>query len=118
MVLGWILLSFPISQAVPVSNIDNLFAATSAVSTTGLVTNDLDSSYTFFGGIGYMTFGSFVTLSTRHKMSSFRSSLAKNAFALPNDFDISRFIKMVVIFTVVCEAVGAVALYIFFGAGG
>ena len=124
-VLGWIFLSLPISQNVPISNIDNLFTATSAVSTTGLVTVDPSLSYSFFGelvillliqlgGIGYMTFGSFVLLSTRHKMSPFRTKLTKCAFTLPADFDISRFIKMVVIFTLVCEAIGAVALYIIF----
>ena len=124
-VIGWIFLSLPFSQSVPISNIDNLFTATSAVSTTGLVTVDPSQSYSFFGelvillliqlgGIGYMTFGSFVILSTRHKMSSFRTSLTKSAFALPEDFDISRFIKMVVMFTLICEAVGAVALYIIF----
>lgn len=124
-VLGWFFLSLPLSQSVPVSNIDNFFTATSAVSTTGLVTVDPSLSYTFFGelvilfliqlgGIGYMTFGSFVILSTRHKMSSFRTSLTKSAFALPADFEIGRFIKMVVIFTLVCEAIGAIALYIIF----
>lgn len=124
-VLGWIFLSLPISQNVPISNIDNLFTATSAVSTTGLVTVDPSLSYSFFGelvillliqigGIGYMTFGSFVILSTRHKMSPFRTRLTKNTFALPSDFEISRFIKMVVIFTLVCEAVGAAALYMIF----
>lgn len=39
-ILGWILLSLPFSQAVSVSALDNLFIAASAVSTTGLVTVD------------------------------------------------------------------------------
>ena len=124
-VLGWILLNLDISQAIPINSIDNLFIATSAVSTTGLATLDPGSSYTFFGqlvillliqagGIGYMTFGSFVILSTRHKMSPFRSGLTKSAFALPADFNVSRFIKMVVVFTFACEAVGAAMLYVLF----
>ena len=124
-VLGWLLLNLNISQTIPVNSIDNLFIATSAVSTTGLATIDPGSSYSFFGelvillliqagGIGYMTFGSFVILSTRHKMSSFRSSLTKSAFALPADFSVSHFIKMVVIFTFACEAVGAAMLYVLF----
>ena len=36
-VIGWILLSLPFSQAQPVSALDNLFTAVSAVSTTGLI---------------------------------------------------------------------------------
>lgn len=127
--LGWLMLSLPISQDVPIENIDNFFIATSAVSTTGLVTIDPGASYSFFGelvillliqlgGIGYMTFGSFVILSLRHKMSFFRTNLAKSAFALPVDFDISRFIRMVVVFTLFFEMIGAILLYFLFLSAG
>jgi trk system potassium uptake protein TrkH len=72
------LLSLPFSQqAEPVSAIDNLFTAVSAVSTTWLATVSTPKSYSFFGeivilvliqlgGIGYMTLGSFILLA-RHR---------------------------------------------------
>jgi len=49
MVIGSALLSLPIAQAVPVGALDTVFIASSAVSTTGLVTVDPGTSYTFFG---------------------------------------------------------------------
>ena len=123
--VGWILLSLPFSQAMPVASLDNLFIVTSAVSTTGLVTVDPGQSYSFIGqlvilvliqlgGIGYMTFGSFIILSTRHKMSSLRSEVSRKAFALPGDFRIARFIRLVITFTLITELIGAILLYAIF----
>ncbi len=123
--VGWVLLSLPFSQAMPVASLDNLFIVTSAVSTTGLVTVDPGQSYSFIGqlvilvliqlgGIGYMTFGSFIILSTRHKMSSLRSEVSRKAFALPSDFRIARFIRLVITFTLITELIGAILLYAIF----
>ncbi len=123
--IGWALLCLPFAQSQFVSALDNLFIATSAVSTTGLATVDPSSSYSFFGelvilvliqlgGIGYMTFGSFIILSTRHKMSTFRSDMCRKTFALPADFNVTRFIRLVVIFTLVAEFIGAIFLYAIF----
>ncbi len=123
--IGWVLLCLPFAQAQAVSALDNLFIATSAVSTTGLVTVDPATSYSFFGelvilaliqfgGIGYMTFGSFVILATRHKMTSFRSGISRKTFALPQDFSVVRFIRLVVIFTIIAEVIGAILLYAIF----
>ena len=120
--IGWFFLSLPISQSSPVSGLDNLFIATSAVSTTGLVTLNPAESYSLFGelvllaliqlgGIGYMTFGSFIIISTRHKMSSFRRDICKKTFALPEDFSVMRFIRLVVVFTLITELFGAIILY-------
>lgn len=73
--LGWLVLCIPfVQRGEGVSPLDNLFTATSAVSTTGLVTVSVADSYNFLGqfavlvliqlgGVGYMTFGSFVILS-------------------------------------------------------
>lgn len=127
--LGWLLLSLPIAQTVSVSTLDNLFIATSAVSTTGLVTVDPGSSYSFFGevvilammqlgGIGYMTFGSFILLATQQKISQRREEITRAAFAMPQDFKIVDFIKRVIVFTFSVEAVGATALWFFFAQSG
>ena len=120
--LGWALLSLPLAQAVPVAAIDNLFIATSAVSTTGLVSVDPGSSYTFFGelvillliqigGLGYMTIGSFIVLSVTHHLGRLRERATKDAFNLPDAIDPKAFIKSVVLFSFACELAGALALY-------
>jgi trk system potassium uptake protein TrkH len=72
-VAGAVFLCLPVCQRTAVSFLDNLFTATSAVSTTGLVTKSTADDYSFFGqlaillmiqvgGIGYMSIASFVIL--------------------------------------------------------
>ncbi len=128
-VLGWILLALPQAQRLPVSSIDTLFIAASAVSTTGLVSVDPGTSFTFFGqlvilgliqvgGLGYMTMGSFVTLATYHRLSGVRVRVVRAAFSLPEDFDPARFLWWVLFFTIGCEAAGALALYAVFAQAG
>ncbi|PKP81817.1 MAG: potassium transporter KtrB [Alphaproteobacteria bacterium HGW-Alphaproteobacteria-18] len=129
MALGWALLCVPFSQAVPVNMLDNLFTAVSAVSTTGLVTVDPGTSYSFLGevvillliqagGIGYMTIGSFVMMATAQHLSPLRERLARAAFTLPEDISIGSFIRTVVIYTLAVEIVGATLLYFQFSANG
>lgn len=129
MALGWAILCLPVSQSVPVVPLDNLFTAVSAVSTTGLVTVDPGTSYTFLGelvillliqagGIGYMTLGSFVMMATALHLSPLRERLARTAFTLPEDVSVGSFIRTVVIYTLVIELVGACLLYLQFAASG
>lgn len=48
--VGWVLLSLPIAQqGESAAALDNLFTATSAVSTTGLATVGTPDTYSFFG---------------------------------------------------------------------
>lgn len=128
--VGWLCLSLPMAQRVPVSALDNLFMSVSAVSTTGLVTVDTGSAYTWLGelvillliqagGLGYMTISSFVVLSLgRNRLSPYRERIAGATFALPATLDARRFIRNVVLYTLVAEALGAVALYVPFRAAG
>lgn len=127
--LGWILLSLPAAQTVPVGAIDTLFIATSAVSTTGLVTIDPGSSFSFFGeivilaliqmgGLGYMTIGSFVALHLAHRFDPLRAETTRNAFGLPESVNPATFIRAVVLFALLCEAIGALALWAMFRAQG
>jgi trk system potassium uptake protein TrkH len=121
--VGWLLLCTPLAQkGAGASALDNLFVATSAVSTTGLATVSVADSYTFFGqvvvvlliqlgGIGYMTLGSFVVLSRGSELSRTRIGVSKTVFSLPESFDISRFVRSVIAFTVAIELTGAAALY-------
>ncbi len=127
---GWLLLCLPISQLSPgVAALDNLFIATSAVSTTGLVPVSVSDSYTFFGqlvvllliqlgGIGYMTIGSFVILSRADQLSELRAKIGFIVFPMPASFRLDNFIRSVVRFTLLIEAVGALLLYLLFRNAG
>jgi trk system potassium uptake protein TrkH len=119
---GWALLCLPFSWKTAVSPLDNLFTAASALSTTGLATVTVSESYSFFGqlvililiqlgGIGYMTFGSFVILSSRREFDESRKDLMRTVFSIPRDFRIEHFIWSVVMFTAIIEIAGAAALY-------
>ncbi|TFF22960.1 potassium transporter KtrB [Jiella endophytica] len=128
-VAGWVGLSFGFAQAKPLSALDTLFTAVSAVSTTGLSTIDTGTSYTFagqivvllliqFGGIGYMTGSSFLFLSLRDHLSETQEKTAKTAYSLPDSITPALFIRSVILFTFACEAVGAAVLYPILETGG
>ncbi|EAU40231.1 potassium uptake protein KtrB [Fulvimarina pelagi HTCC2506] len=122
-VVGWILLCLPWAQeGEPIAVLDNLFIAVSAVSTTGLITVDPGTSYTFlgelvillliqFGGLGYMTMSSFAFLAIQARLSNTQEETARTAFALPANMTPAFFIRSVVYFTFATEFVGAVCLY-------
>ncbi|MER0238628.1 potassium transporter TrkG [Fulvimarina sp. MAC8] len=126
MVIGWILLCFPWAhEGEPVSVLDNFFMAVSAVSTTGLITVDPGTSYTFlgelvillliqFGGLGYMTMSSFAFLAIQARLSDTQEKTARTAFALPANLSPGFFIRSVVFFTFATELIGAACLYPFF----
>lgn len=121
--IGWLLLSLPWAQrGQGAGSLDNLFIATSAVSTTGLVTVSVADSYSFFGqliilsliqlgGIGYMTLGSCLTLARKEELSSIRTSIAQKVYTLPASFRVAEFLKSVIWFTLGIELIGAAALY-------
>ncbi|MEO0348423.1 MAG: potassium transporter TrkG [Cyanobacteria bacterium P01_A01_bin.15] len=112
------LLSLPICwKDGPVSFLDNLFIATSAVSTTGLVTVNTPVAYNFWGqlviliafqlgGLGYMTVGSFLVLMGNDTLSSFRKQVGSVVFSLPEGFDLKTLIQHTVIFTALAEIAG------------
>ncbi|MBO0661736.1 potassium transporter KtrB [Jiella sp. MQZ9-1] len=127
--IGWMMLSFGFSQSKPLSPLDTLFTAVSAVSTTGLTTIDTGTSYTFagqiivmlliqFGGIGYMTGSSFLFLSFRHRLSKTQKQTAQTAYSLPDSISPKLFIRSVILFTAACETAGAIALYAILKASG
>jgi trk system potassium uptake protein TrkH len=126
-VIGWVLLSLPVSQRAGSTaiSLDHLFTSTSAISTTGLTTISVSETYNFLGqfivmaliqlgGIGYMTLGSFVILAQNKPLSKARLDIANVVFTLPESFKIYKFIKSVIVFTTVIEFFGAAALYVVF----
>lgn len=123
--IGTAFLCLPMTNTKPTSLLDNLFTATSAVSTTGLTTVTVCDSYNFLGqfiimiliqlgGIGYMTFSSFIILSTKRSLSDSSTHVMQTVFSIPKNFRIEKFIISVINFTVIIELIGAIGLYFIF----
>lgn len=128
---GAALLSLPLAQTAGVATdfLDNLFIATSAVSTTGLVTVSVSDNYTFFGelvvliliqlgGIGYMTLGSFLILARKTDLPEVRTTVGAAVFSLPPDFRLGEFIRRVIQFTLIIETIGMLVLLAIFTRAG
>lgn len=127
--LGALLLCLPFMRERPVSFIDNLFNAVSAVTTTGLATTSTPDSYSFagellllvliqFGGIGFMTIASMFILARGGTISSSRLGVLRAGFAVPHYFVMKNFVVHVVVFTAICETIGALLLWWRFAAAG
>lgn len=128
-ILGFILLALPISQKESVTFLDHLFISTSAVSTTGLVTISIFDTYNTFGqfiimaliqlgGIGYLSFTTFMLLSTTKKMTFWHKKILSTEFTLPKTIKIADFLKSVILFTFIMEFIGAVLFFIAFKEDG
>lgn len=132
--MGWLLLCLPFFHKQSVSALDSLFIATSAISTTGLVTVSVFDTYNWFGqfvvmmlfqigGIGYMTFTSFVLLtknqlSKKNELTHWHQRVLGAEFTMPKGFQINDFLKSIIIFTIVIETIGALCFYIAFTRAG
>lgn len=128
-VIGWLLLCLPIAQSQPVPWLDNLFSSVSALSTTGLGTVSTSGAYSFLGqgvillliqigGIGYMTFGSFIVLSRTGSLSERRREITRAVFSVPADLHLEHLLRSVILFTIIIEALGTGALYFAFRHAG
>ncbi|MBN2642588.1 MAG: hypothetical protein JXR78_13125 [Victivallales bacterium] len=126
---GLLMLPWCHSKTTSAGALDCLFTAVSAVSTTGLSTVSTGGDYSFggqlvvliliqAGGLGYMTFGSFIALAVSGNISSFRRGVATSVLSMPTGFDLKRFLITIALFTLVIEALGAIALYPFFRSYG
>ncbi|NJO55231.1 MAG: hypothetical protein HC834_01525 [Rhodospirillales bacterium] len=101
-VLGTLVLCLPFARQDGGGNwLDHLFTATSAVSTTGLVTVSTSDTYNWlgevtvllliqFGGLGYMTLSSFVMLAVSGGLSPARERMGNTALTLPQGFKCCR----------------------------
>lgn len=130
-IFGTILLCLPFMTTAfqPVKIIDNLFTATSAISTTGLSTVDVAKSYTLLGqivilvliqlgGIGYMTMSSFIMLRLTKHFTMIKKNLMEAEFAIPGNFNVNNMVQSIVSFTFIFEITGAILLYIMFSSSG
>jgi len=128
-IFGTLLLMIPFMTMGNVSFLDNLFTATSAISTTGLSTVDVSSSYGFWGqlvililiqlgGIGYMTMSSFVMLKLTKHFAMIKKKVLEAEFSIPGNLSINNIIQSIIYFTIFFELSGAILLYILFSDSG
>lgn len=128
--VGWLVLCLPYcNKPSSATWLDHLFTATSAVSTTGLTTISTSDSYSGwgqgvvaaliqFGGLGYMTIGSFIILTIGGRFSMQRENVSEASMSLPQGLVFRSFLKSMIVFTFALEAAGALALYPIFNGSG
>lgn len=101
--------------------IDALFTATSATCVTGLVVVDTADTFTMFGelsilgliqigGLGFMTFTTFLFIMLRKKISLKERLLLKEAFNASSTSGMVKIAKRIFIFTFVMEFIGGAML--------
>lgn len=104
--------------------IDALFVSASAISTTGLTpVSAAEFSLVgqvglmimlFVGGLGYMTFSAFITLTIHGTLSTQQHGVLKSAFALPKELNVKQFIFSTGVYAVTIQLLGALALFFVF----
>ena len=118
--LGSVLLAFPISSAtgVAVPYLDALFTAATSTCVTGLVTLPTVSTWSVFGqvvililiqigGLGIITIMSGVMLLLNKKMGIGDHLLIQDAFNLNTMSGLAKFVKNVLFGTLIIEGIGA-----------
>ncbi len=122
--LGGLLLMLPLARREPVTFVDALFTATSALCVTGLIVKDTATFWTPFGkavillwieigALGYMTFAAFVlgVLMSRRDLR-FRSMLLESLPTLSRH-TVWEFLPRVLTYTVLFELAGFALLALF-----
>ena len=117
----------------PLSWLDALFTATSAICVTGLIVVDTAHYFTTWGqayvllliqlgGLGIITFTSLIIVALGRRLSLRQELLTGGAAGVAENVDVRGLLWAIVRFTVVAEIIGALALYLLwvpdFGWGG
>lgn len=128
---GSLVLTLPISISeqyrTNISYIDSLFTSTSAVCVTGLIVVDTGSYYSIFGqtvillliqfgGLGIMTFSSFIILLVGNKMSLSNRTSRLEIYDQNSYETLKALIKTIIIGTLLIELLGAVMIFFSVGA--
>lgn len=119
--LGTALLKLPIAAHEPITWIQSLFTATSAVTVTGLVVVDTGTQFTLFGqvviafliqcgGLGLMTFAIVTLIALGGKIGFLERTVAKEAFNQTDSSTLVATAKSVVMFALTVELVGMATL--------
>jgi trk system potassium uptake protein TrkH len=123
---GALLLALPMSNADGRfhSLVDALFISSSAVSTTGLSVVDIGSFYSRtgqilillfiqIGGLGYMVFFAIIILILEQKLTFKSGEAIQQSLSAPSKGGVKHYIKKVLLFTFLFEAVGTIALTLY-----
>ncbi len=123
--LGTVLLTFPAaSTGEPLSLIDGMFTATSAICVTGLIVVDTGTQFTVFGksiilaliqlgGLGIMTFSVFLFLFLGRRMGTRGRWIITESFTATPIGEIRSLLRSIFLFTFIAEAIGTVLLFLF-----
>jgi trk system potassium uptake protein len=123
--IGSILLSLPIAThntSIPYA--DAIFTATSAICVTGLVVNDISSTFTIFGqsvimiliqigGLGIMVLSVLLARVLNRKMSHRETQEFQESYSTTNISESFHILMSIFKFTFLFEAIGAICLFIF-----
>lgn len=121
--IGAVLLSLPAAAVEPLTVVDAVFTATSAVCVTGLTVVDTGTRLTVFGqgvvlvlaqvgGLGLMTFAMFVVLLLGRQVSFRDHMVIEDSMHHSPSAEIGKLLRYVVTFTLVVEAIGAALLWL------
>lgn len=120
-ILGTILLKLPIATTRPISWIDALFIATSAMTVTGLATVDPGTTFTTFGqfiiafliqigGLGIMSFAVLIIMVLGKKIGMKERVLIQHALNQTSLGGVIRLVKYLFIFSFLIEGIAMVIL--------
>ena len=123
--VGSVLLALPIStkSGEPVGYLDALFTATTSTCVTGLVTLPTVTTWSWFGqvvillliqigGLGVITIFTGIMLALNKRFGLKESQLIQDAFNLNSLSGLAKFVKRVILGTLIVEGIGAI-LYMF-----
>ena len=123
--VGSVLLALPIStkSGEPVGYLDALFTATTSTCETGLVTLPTVTTWSWFGqivillliqigGLGVITIFAGIMIALNKRFGLKESQLIQDAFNLNSLSGLAKFVKRVILGTLIVEGIGAI-LYMF-----
>jgi trk system potassium uptake protein len=120
---GACLLKLPFASTTPISWLDALFTATSAITVTGLIVVDTGSVFTIFGqivimcliqlgGLGLMTFAVLIVIMLGKKVGLQQRMLIQESFNQTSLGGLVRLVKILLVFTLLLESIAFVLLSI------
>jgi trk system potassium uptake protein len=125
--IGSLLLSLPIAtqDGEGLNGLNAFFTATSATCVTGLVVVDTGTTFSLFGqivvlsliqvgGLGFMTFATFLALLVGKKISFRQRLILQESLNYTSPQGIVRLAKTILLFTLIAELIGSILLAIRF----
>lgn len=118
---GILSLPFSSTKSVFTPYLDSVFTVTSAITTTGLIVFDTGTYYNMFGqiiilllfqigGLGYMLFVILIFIVFQQRISIQSNLMLQESIKKPLKVDILYFLKMIILFTLFIEIIGATIL--------